>query len=193
MEELISQLLSSVRGIWKNRWLAVATMWMIGIAGWAWVATLPGDYQSSARVFVDTQSILKPLMAGMATMPDVEQQVAVMSHTLLSRPNVERVMRIVDLDLRATPAREHEQQVDQLMARLKISATSTSDIYTITYNNSNPRLVRDVVQALLTISPRAASRASRATRNWLSNSSTRRSRRSGSAWRRPRTRSRNSR
>jgi polysaccharide chain length determinant protein (PEP-CTERM system associated) len=151
MEELISQLLSSVRGIWKYRWLAVATMWLVGIAGWLRVATLPDDYQSTARVFVDTQSILKPLLAGMATVPNVEQQVAIMSRTLLSRPNVERVMRMVDLDVRATNAREHEQQVDQLMAKLKISGTSTYDIYTITYNHSDPKVVRDVVQSLLTI------------------------------------------
>ena len=102
-------------------------------------------------MFVDTQSILKPLLSGMATLPNVEQQVAIMSRTLLSRPNVERVMRMVDLDVRATTPREHEQQVDQLMAKLKISGTSTYDIYTITYNNKNPKLVRDVVQSLLTI------------------------------------------
>ncbi len=151
MEELITQLLSSVRGIWKYRWLAVAVMWAVGIAGWARVATMADDYQSSARVFVDTQSILKPLLSGMATLPNVEQQVGIMSRTLLSRPNVERVMRMVDLDVRATTPREHEQQVDQLMAKLKISGTATYDIYTITYNNKNPKLVRDVVQSLLTI------------------------------------------
>jgi polysaccharide chain length determinant protein (PEP-CTERM system associated) len=151
MEELITQLLSSVRGIWKYRWLAVAVMWLVGIAGWTRVATLPDDYQSTARVFVDTQSILKPLLTGMATMPNVEQQVAIMSRTLLSRPNVERVMRMVDLDVRATTPREHEQQVEQLMAKLKISGTATYDIYTISYNHPNPKLVRDVVQSLLTI------------------------------------------
>jgi polysaccharide chain length determinant protein (PEP-CTERM system associated) len=151
MEELITQLLSSVRGIWKYRWLALATMWLVGIAGWVRVATMPDDYQSTARVFVDTQTILKPLLSGMATMPNVEQQVAIMSRTLLSRPNVERVMRMVDLDVHAATPREHEQQVDELMSKLKISGTSTFDIYTISYNNRNPKLVRDVVQSLLTI------------------------------------------
>jgi polysaccharide chain length determinant protein (PEP-CTERM system associated) len=151
MEELITQLLSSVRSIWKYRWLALAVMWLVGISGWLRVATLPDDYQSTARVFVDTQSILKPLLNGMATLPNVEQQVAIMSRTLLSRPNVERVMRMVDLDVRATTPREHERQVDELMAKLKISETSTYDIYTITYNNKSPKLVRDVVQSLLTI------------------------------------------
>ncbi|MDB5920384.1 MAG: polysaccharide chain length determinant, locus subfamily protein [Massilia sp.] len=151
MEELINQLLSSVRDIWKYRWPALGLMWLVGITGWLRVATLPDDYQSTARVFVDTQSILKPLLNGMATIPNVEQQVAIMSRTLLSRPNVERVMRMVDLDVRATTPREQERQVADMMARLKISGTSTYDIYTITFNHKNPKLVRDVVQSLLTI------------------------------------------
>lgn len=151
MEDLLSQLMASVKGIWKYRWVAVGLMWLLAVGGWVRVASLPDDYQTTARVFVDTQSILKPLMAGMTTVPNVEQQVAIMSRTLLSRPNVERVMRMVDLDVNATSARAHESLVDDLMAKIKISGTSTYDIYTITYNNRNPRLVRDVVQALLTI------------------------------------------
>jgi polysaccharide chain length determinant protein (PEP-CTERM system associated) len=151
MEDLISQLLSSVKGIWKYRWSALAVMWLVAIAGWVKVFSMPDDFQTTARVFVDTQSILKPLMSGMTTLPNVEQQVSIMSRTLLSRPNVERVMRMVDLDVRATTPRDHEIQVDELMSKIKISGTSTYDIYTISYNNRNAKLVRDVVQSLLTI------------------------------------------
>lgn len=151
MEDLISQLLSSVKGIWKYRWSALAVMWLVAIAGWAKVFSMPDDFLTTARVFVDTQSILKPLLSGMTTVPNVEQQVSIMSRTLLSRPNVERVMRMVDLDVRATTPRDHEIQVDELMSRIKISGTSTYDIYTISYNNRNAKLVRDVVQSLLTI------------------------------------------
>ena len=151
MEDLISQLLLNLRGIWKYRWYAVGAMWLIAVTGWATVFTLPNDFQASARVYVDTQSILKPLLSGMTSVPNVEQQVSIMSRTLLSRPNVERVMRMVDLDVQSTSARQHEQQVEQLMSNIKISGTNTHDIYTISYNNKNPRLVRDVVQSLLTI------------------------------------------
>ncbi|OFA07067.1 XrtA system polysaccharide chain length determinant [Duganella sp. HH101] len=151
MEQMISQLLISMQGIWKYRWHAIAVMWLVAVAGWAKVATLPDDYQTSARVFVDTQSILKPLLSGMTSVPNVEQQVSIMSRTLLSRPNVERVMRMVDLDLNAKTPRDHEQQLDELMSKIKIGGTGTYDIYTITYNNRNPKLVRDVVQSLLTI------------------------------------------
>ena len=151
MEDLISQLLSSVKGIWKYRWSAVAVMWLVAIAGWAKVFSMPDDFQTTARVFVDTQSILKPLLSGMTTVPNVEQQVSIMSRTLLSRPNVERVMRMVDLDVRATTPPDHELQVDELMSKIKVSGTSSYDIYTISYNNRNAKLVRDVVQSLLTI------------------------------------------
>lgn len=151
MEDIISQLLSGLKGIWKYRWHAIIVMWLGAVGGAVKVATLPDDYQTTARVFVDTQSILKPLLAGMTTTPNVEQQVSIMSRTLLSRPNVERVMRMVDLDINARTARDHEALIDELMNRIKIGGTSSYDIYTISYNNKNPRLVRDVVQALLTI------------------------------------------
>ena len=151
MEDFISQLLLHVRGIWKYRWYAVAVTWLVAMAGWLTVFTLPNDFQTSARIYVDTQSILKPLLSGMTSVPNVEQQVSIMSRTLLSRPNVERVMRMVDLDVQSTSPRQHEQHVEQLISNIKIIGTNTHDIYTITYNNKNPKLVRDVVQSLLTI------------------------------------------
>jgi polysaccharide chain length determinant protein (PEP-CTERM system associated) len=151
MEDFISQMLSNLKGIWKYRWHAVAVSWLVAVAGWIKVYTMPDEFQSRARVFVDTQSILKPLLSGMTSVPNVQQQVAIMSRTLLSRPNVERVMRMVDLDVHATTTREHETLVEELMAAIKIGSTSTYDIYTITYQNKDPKLVRDVVQSLLTI------------------------------------------
>ena len=151
MEDLISQLLSSVRGIWKYRWHAVAVAWVVALGGWIKAYSMPDEFQTTARVFVDTQTILKPLLSNMTSVPNVEQQVAIMSRTLLSRPNVERVMRMVDLDVRATTAREHEKQVELLMSKIKISGTAAYDIYAISYQDNNPKLVRDVVQSLLTI------------------------------------------
>jgi polysaccharide chain length determinant protein (PEP-CTERM system associated) len=151
MEELIHQLQTTARCVWKYRWRATATAWICALAGWTGVALLPDDYQTSARVFVDTQGILKPLLAGMTSVPNVEQQVAIMSRTLLSRPNIERVMRMVDLDLRQATPREYEKRMEELLNRIHIAGTGSYDIYTITYNDRDPRLVRDIVQSLLAI------------------------------------------
>jgi len=131
--------------------MAITVAWIVLIVGSIVIFRLPDDYQASARVYVDTQSILKPLFAGMTTLPNIEQQVLVMSRTLLSRPNLERVARMADLDIKAKSLAEKEKQVDELAARIKITQTDRDDIYTITYNNENPKLGKDVVQSLLTI------------------------------------------
>lgn len=151
MEELVSQLQSLARGGWKYRWYAISIAWIIAIIGFAIVYKLPDNFQASARVFVDTQSMLKPLLAGMTNIPNVEQQVSIMSRTLLSKPNVERVMRMVDLDIKADTAKDRERLIEELMSKIKIAGTVQNDIYTLSYNDENPKLAKDVVQALLTI------------------------------------------
>jgi len=151
MAELTSVILAFLKAIGKYRWHAVAISWMVALVGWGVVFKLPNDYQASARVYVDTQSILKPLLAGMTSLPNLDQQVVFMRRTLISRPNVERVMRMVDLDVKTTNARDHEKLLDELIEKIKIIGTERDDIYTITYNNPNPKLGKDVVQSLLTI------------------------------------------
>jgi polysaccharide chain length determinant protein (PEP-CTERM system associated) len=151
MAELMSVVTSFLKAIGKYRWHAVLISWFVALVGWGVVYSLPDQYQASARVYVDTQSVLKPLLAGMTTLPNVDQQVAFMRRTLISRPNVEKVMRMVDLDVRTKTTKEHEAQVDELMKAIKIAGTERDDIYTITYTNANPRLGKDIVQSLLTI------------------------------------------
>ncbi|WP_317202228.1 XrtA system polysaccharide chain length determinant [Janthinobacterium sp.] len=151
MADLLALLLTFLKAIAKYRWYALAVTWGIAIAGWLVVYRMPDDYQATARVYVDTQSILKPLLAGMTSVPNVEQQILFMRRTLISRPNVERVMRMVDLDVKAKTAQEHEQLLADLMTQIKVSGTERDDIYTISYGNPSPKLGKEVVQALLTI------------------------------------------
>ncbi|MGJ7915231.1 XrtA system polysaccharide chain length determinant [Massilia sp. LXY-6] len=151
MAEITATLLSFFKAIGKYRWYAVAITWTIAVIGWAVVLRLPNQYEASARVYVDTQSILKPLLSGMTTLPNLDQQVVFMRRTLISRPNVERLMRMVDLDVKAKDTKEHEKIVDELMSKIKIAGTERDDIYTITYTSDNPKLGKDVVQSLLTI------------------------------------------
>ncbi|MDN5934805.1 MAG: chain length-determining protein [Nitrosospira sp.] len=151
MEELTTQLLVYLKGIWKYRWIALGAGWVVAIAGWAIVYRMPDDYQASARIYVDTQNVLKPLMAGMTISPDLQQQVSIMSRTLISRPNVERVVRMVDLDIKAKDVKDQERLVQNLMDKIKLDTTGRDNLFTIHYNNQNPRLAKDVVQSLLTI------------------------------------------
>jgi polysaccharide chain length determinant protein (PEP-CTERM system associated) len=151
MHELMAQLLSHLKGIWKYRWYAVTAAWVIALAGGITVYKLPDRYEASARVYVDTESILKPLLSGMTTSPNVEQQVSIMSRTLFSRPNVERVLRMVDLDIKTSTAKDREQQIKSMMDEIKIATTGRDNLYTILYSHENPKLAKDVVQSFLTI------------------------------------------
>ena len=151
MEELVTQLLARLKGIWKYRWYAIAAIWFVAAVGWLIVYTLPEKYESSARIYVDTQSLLRPLMAGIATPPNLEQQVMIMSRTLISRPNVERVIRMVDLDIKTKSTKDHEKLVNKLTNDITIASIGRDNLFTISYTNESPTIAKDVVQSFLTI------------------------------------------
>lgn len=151
MDELIAQLLIYIKGVWKYRWVSVVVAWFVAILGWLFVYQMPDNYQASARIYVDTQNILRPLMAGMTVAPNPEQQVNIMSRTLISRPNVERIIRMVDLDLKVTSDSAKDRLVTSLMKDIRLASTGRDNIFTIAYNDKDPGLAKDIVQALLTI------------------------------------------
>ncbi len=99
MQELLAQLFSIVWGVWRHRWLSLATAWAVAVAGWIWVWQLPEAYVASARVYVDTNTLLKPLLEGLTIQPNTQDRILLLSRTLLSRPNLEKLMRMTDLDL----------------------------------------------------------------------------------------------
>ena len=153
MHEVLDQLVSILRGIWLRRWQAVMVAWLIAVVGWVVVYSVPKRYEASARVYIDTQSILKPLMSGLAVNTSIEQQVQVMTRTLLSRPNMEKVARMSDLNIQAKTAKDLESQITNLMTSVQLDATNRGqeNLYRISYQNSDPTAAKSVVQSLLTI------------------------------------------
>ncbi|MCZ4313772.1 Wzz/FepE/Etk N-terminal domain-containing protein [Comamonadaceae bacterium G21597-S1] len=151
MEELLGQVVSVAKGMWRHRWPALAVSWFIGIIGIVVVLAVPDRYEASARIFVDTQSILKPLMSGLAVQPNVEQQVVMLSRTLISRPNVEKLIRMADLDLGSTSKAEQENLIEKLTKGLQIRNTGRDNLYTLAYQDVNPDRAKRVVQSLVSI------------------------------------------
>ena len=81
IERTASQWLGIALGMWARRWYGVLTAWVVAVLGVLAVFVLPQRYEASARIFVDTQSVLKPLMKGLTVQPDAEQQVVMLSRT----------------------------------------------------------------------------------------------------------------
>src|SRR5512140_2832775 len=138
MQDVVQQLLSLLRGIWHRRWIGLAVAWLAAVIGIAVVYRIPERYEASARVYVDTQSLLRPVMAGLAIQPNLDQQVSLMSRTLISRPNVEKLVRMADLDLRARSAADREALIDNLMKSLQLGGNVSTNLYLITYRDANP-------------------------------------------------------
>ena len=125
--------------------------WIAAAIGVTFVLKVPERYEASARLYVDTQSLLRPLMAGISIQPNLDQQVALVSRTLISRPNVEKLVRMADLDLSSTSKSGNDDVVDSVMSRIQLSGNPNNNLYTINYRDPNPEQSRKVVQSLVTI------------------------------------------
>ena len=151
MNEIVEQFRRALRDIWLHRWIGLIAAWLIVIVGAIAVYLMPDQYEASARVYVDTQSVLKPLMSGLTVEPNLDQQIAMMSRTLISRPNIEKVVGMSDLNLTAKTNDQTEAQIDFLTRSIYLQASGGINLYTIAFRNSNPDSARKVVQSLLTI------------------------------------------
>lgn len=151
MQQTFGQLLSYIKEIWQYRWHAAVFSWFLCLVGWAVVYSIPNRYEASARVYVDTQSILKPLLSGLAVQPNVDQQVMMITRTLVSRPNIERVIRMADLDIKAKTSEEKEALIDRLSRQVELKSIGHDNLYTIAFPDTSPESAKKVVQSLLTI------------------------------------------
>jgi polysaccharide chain length determinant protein (PEP-CTERM system associated) len=151
MEDLLQHVRLVLRGMWLHRWLGIAVAWTAGIAAAVAVFVTPDQYMASARIYVDTDSVLKPLMSGLIVQANTEQQIAMLSRTLISRPNVEKLVRMADLDLGVKSAGDKEALIDHVTKRLQIKGVGRDNLYTLEYRDPSPEKARKVVQSLTTI------------------------------------------
>ena len=134
----------------RYRWAAVALSWVVCGTGWAYVYTIPNSYEASARLYVDADAVLTPLLRGLAVDSPLSSQLDVLQRTLLSRPNLEKLVSNTDLDLSVTGPADLEALVNGLAAQVHINP-QTRNLFTISYRNTNPKLAFDVVQTMLTM------------------------------------------
>lgn len=151
MQEILEQIRSVVRGIWLKKRYIIIFSWLIALIGWAAITAMPDKYSASARVYVDTQSLLKPLLRGMTISNNPDDQVRLMVKTLLSRPNLEKILRMVDLDILANNQSEFDELVEELSSNITLARTAKDNLYTITFAGEDPVKATQIVQAVLKV------------------------------------------
>ncbi|KQV94597.1 XrtA system polysaccharide chain length determinant [Rhizobacter sp. Root1221] len=149
MEAFLTMLRYDARRMWDRRWIVASIAWGLAIV-FAGALMLTRDrYEASARIYVDTQTVLKPLMAGLAFQPDIDQQVRMLARTLISRPNVERLYQDPKIGLTMPPTSKYDRAVEQLKDRIKVTPSGTGNLYAITYRDSDSARAQRLVEALV--------------------------------------------
>jgi len=139
-----------VTAAWRRRWTGVMIAWLVCAFGWTAVTFIPNEYESSARLYVDADAVLTPLLQGIAANTAPMSQLDLLQRTLLSRPNLEKVISKTDLDLTVVNPSDRERLITRLASQIRV-VPQTSNLFTITYRDHSPQLAHDVVQSLLTI------------------------------------------
>jgi polysaccharide chain length determinant protein (PEP-CTERM system associated) len=159
MSDSIGQIIIYLRAVWKHRWLVMIITWVVAIAGWGYVARIPEKFQASTRVYIDTDSVLRPLLKGLTVETDVEQRLQLMTRTLLSRPKLEKLIHMTHMDIYANTPAKKEALIGILAQKIKVENAASSfsrsrsdaNLYTISYEDSNREVAKRVVQSLLSI------------------------------------------
>lgn len=155
MQELLYQILGYLKAIWSKRWHVMLVAWLICLIGWGVVYILPDQYESKAKIYIDTDSLLKPLLEGLTVEYNANQQITLMVRTLLTRPNVEKIIRLSDLDLHVNNDIELDSLIESLQKKIKFSKSQKGrrapNVYDLSYISTKPEEAQTVLQSVITV------------------------------------------
>lgn len=150
MQEVLGGVLIELHNAWRFRWRALLVAAVVAVLGWLFVYSLPNEYTVKAKVHVDTASILRPLLHGLAVQPDLNQAVMLLAKTVLNRANLEQIAYKSNLDMGGLSKAQKEGLLDSLARSIHITDAG-QDLYVVEYSNPKPAVVKAVVQEVLNI------------------------------------------
>ncbi|MFD1103373.1 XrtA system polysaccharide chain length determinant [Sphingobium olei] len=157
MAALYDELRVLLHGLWSRRWIALAVAWGVCMLGWLGVAFIPNSYQSKARVYVNTQSLLEDKVG--ITQVQSQQDLDRLRQTLTSADNLEKVVRSTDLSQSVSGPADVAAKITKLRENITVMAQadpSMIDISAVSADSSlsdgaNARIAQQVVQKLIDI------------------------------------------
>ena len=146
--DLLCDVEEIVRGMGRYRWRSVIVMWVVGVLGTIGVYSLPDTYRASARIFVDTETAIQPILQGIAAPSDVMSEVTVVTREMVSRPILAEVARATGLQHRAVTDEDFDNLLVTLSNRIEVSG-SLENIYSIAYADFDRHMAIKVVDSLV--------------------------------------------
>jgi polysaccharide chain length determinant protein (PEP-CTERM system associated) len=158
VDELLKVLRDELRGAARFRWPAMVIAWCVCVLGWVVVFLLPNQYESSARVFVDTRTALSSVIQGLAIQDDIGSYLNLARESLVSTARLDELINKTGLGSKALTPAKRAKLIDQLRGDIDVQVAPTGDrkaaepsgfIYTIKYRDSNRARSLQVVEILL--------------------------------------------
>jgi polysaccharide chain length determinant protein (PEP-CTERM system associated) len=154
MREFFEKLWDEVSGAWRFRWIAMITAWVVALVGWALVLAMPDTYQATARVFVDTRTMLSEVTRGISVETNIDTQIQRVRQALLGGPEIEKVAREEFPEFATSIPERRQLLVSKLRDRITITSDSrenaTAGTYVITYTDENRLRSEGIVRRLVT-------------------------------------------
>jgi capsular polysaccharide biosynthesis protein len=109
---------------------------------------LPKKYEAQSTVFIE-KSIISDLLKGIAVSPTVEDKIKVLTYALNSRTLILKVIDDLDLNIRSRGDAQLEEMIRKIQQNVNIKVKGKEGLFIISYLDSDPRLARDYVNALV--------------------------------------------
>ena len=159
MREVVEQVLAQFWVVLHHRYIVLISVAIICAIGWTGIEFIPDKYQAETKVYLDTQSMLTKLLKGLAADSDAREHSAqVMQRTLITRPNMQKVILETNLNLSVNGPQETEKMIDSLIQDIEIKSISLlkkkgggSNLYRISYTHEDPEITKEVIVVLLNI------------------------------------------
>lgn len=150
MDRSLEQLAFFLAQIWRRRWACLAITWALFLPGFAVALLWPDSYESEARIYVETDGLLGPLLKGITPETDPDRRLEVMQRTLLSRPNLEQVLERTG-QAAFYPDDTSRERAVELLAQKILVRPDRDNLFAVIYRARDPKLAQATVQSLLDI------------------------------------------
>jgi len=130
----------------KNKPLYIVSALVIMTVVTAVSYLLPNKYEASSTVFIE-KSVISELLKGLTFTPSAEDKIKVLSYALNSRTLVTKVLD--ELDLKKGNEAEQEKLIINIQDNTEIKIKDKEGLFVISFQDKNPGIARDYVNALV--------------------------------------------
>lgn len=148
MYNIICQIETLLRGMWRFNWWGVGLSWIVFVAGTLLVMSMPDQYQTKSSFYVKEFSVIEPILEDLTVQSDVAAHAYILSEAILSRSILEELILETGLSERLKKNSDMQSLVGYLQRNIKITSLR-ENLYDIEFIDRDPQVSFQVVDLVL--------------------------------------------